>query len=56
MKINLHNYEAVFLDYYEGNLSAEDVSELLLFLENHPELKEDFESFENIVLVLSPFM
>jgi len=50
MKINLHNYEAVFLDYYEGNLSAEDVSELLLFLENHPDLKEDFESFENIVL------
>jgi hypothetical protein len=50
MEINLHNYEAVFLDYYEGNLSAEDVSELLLFLENHPELKGDFESFENIVL------
>jgi hypothetical protein len=49
-KINLTNYEAYFLDYHDGNLGAEDVAELLLFLEKHPELKELFETFENISL------
>ncbi|MCB0430340.1 MAG: hypothetical protein H6585_13740 [Flavobacteriales bacterium] len=36
--INEHNVEAYLLDYAEGRLSAEQVAELLLFLENHPEL------------------
>jgi hypothetical protein len=49
-KINLNNYEAWFLDYHEGNLCAEDVAELMLFVEKHTELKEVFESFENITL------
>lgn len=38
-KINKHNYEAYFLDYLEGNLSAEEKHDLLLFLEANPELK-----------------
>jgi hypothetical protein len=50
MEINKNNYEAFFLDYHEGNLSAEEVAALLLFVEQHPELKEEFESFENITL------
>lgn len=50
MEINKNNYEAFFLDYHEGNLSAEVVAALLLFVEQHPELKEEFESFENITL------
>lgn len=50
MNINKHNYEAFFLDYHEGNLSPQQVAELLLFVEQHPELKEEFESFENISL------
>ncbi|MCK6648309.1 MAG: hypothetical protein L6Q66_01525 [Bacteroidia bacterium] len=50
MNINKHNYEAFFLDYHEGNLSPQEVAELLLFLEQHPELKEEFESFENFSL------
>ena len=50
MRINKNNYEAFFLDYHEGNLSAEQTAELMLFLEQHPELKEEFESFENISL------
>ena len=49
--INKNNYEAFFLDYYEGNLTTEQVAELLLFIEQHPEHKEEFESFENISLV-----
>ncbi len=48
--INLNNYESVFLDYFEGKLTPQEVGELNLFLEKHPELKEEFESFENIAL------
>ena len=50
MTINKHNYEAFFLDYHEGNLSPQQVADLLLFLEQHSELKEEFESFENVTL------
>lgn len=50
MNINKHNYEAFFLDYHEGNLTPQQVAELLLFVEQHPELKEEFESFENFSL------
>lgn len=48
MKITLQNYEAFILDYYENNLNAEQVAELLIFLENHPALKTEFEDFEHI--------
>ena len=47
-KITIYNYEAYLLDSMEGNLSVESTSELLLFFENHPELKED--GFELITL------
>ena len=50
MSINKNNYEAFFLDYHEGNLSPQQVADLLLFVEQHPELKEEFESFENVTL------
>jgi hypothetical protein len=50
MKINLNNYEACFLDYHEGNLSANAVKELMQFLQEHPELREEFESFEAITI------
>ena len=44
MNINQNNYEAWFLDYYEKQLSAEQVAELFLFLEQHPLLKEEFDA------------
>jgi hypothetical protein len=44
MKINRNNYESILIDYLEGNLSALAVAELLLFLEQHPDIKEEFES------------
>jgi hypothetical protein len=50
MKINKANYEIFFLDYHEGNLRAEEVAELFLFLEENPQMKPEFESFENIAL------
>ena len=48
--INKNNYEAWFLDYSEGNLNQEQIAELLLFVENNPELKETFNEFEIIPL------
>ena len=50
MNINLNNYEAWFLDYHEGNLSPDLVKELMKFIAKHPELKEEFESFEPVIL------
>ncbi len=50
MKITKNNYEAFFLDYHEGNLTPEQVADLLLFVEQNPELRDEFESFENITL------
>lgn len=48
MKIDITNYEEKFLDYHEGNLTAEEVAELFLFIEKHPNLREEFESFDII--------
>ena len=42
-KIDLNNYEAYFLDYMEGSLSAEEKYDLFAFLEKHPDLKEELE-------------
>lgn len=53
MSINRNNYEAWFLDYAEGNLSEEQIAELFLFLESHPDLKEEFEE-ELEVIPLKP--
>ena len=50
MNINRENYEMYFLDYHEGRLDPGQVAGLLIFLEAHPELKEEFEDFENILV------
>ncbi len=50
MKITRHNCEAYMLDHHEGRLSPAESAELLAFLEEHADLKELFESFENIAL------
>jgi len=50
MNINQNNYEIFFIDYFDGNLSAEQSAELFLFLELHPELKEAFDSYSNFSL------
>jgi mRNA-degrading endonuclease YafQ of YafQ-DinJ toxin-antitoxin module len=42
-KIDRHNYEAYFLDYLEGNLSAEDKQDLFSFLDKNPDLKSALE-------------
>ncbi len=50
MKIDLHNYPAFFLDHHEGNLNSKQEAQLQLFLNLHPELLEEFNSFEFISL------
>ncbi len=49
-RINFSNYEAWLLDYAEGNLSAEDTAELLLFMEQYPELQTDVENLMEFTL------
>lgn len=41
MKIDLHNYEAFLLDYFEGRLKESDVDALRQFAREHPELDID---------------
>ncbi len=48
--IERDNYEAFFLDYYEGNLSPSQVKELYTFLDANPDLRETFEEYEHISL------
>lgn len=53
-KIDLHNYEAFFLDYVEGNLSTLQRAEVEEFLNKHPHLKQELKNFEMITLPKSP--
>lgn len=50
MKINRNNYEIWFLDFYEGRLIKDQVKELMIFLEHHYDLKEEFNQFEHVSL------
>lgn len=52
MKITLKNYEVYFVDYMDGKLNSEQLSELGLFLNLHPELKETL--LEDKTIVLQP--
>lgn len=54
MRIHLNNYEAILLDYLDGRLSADEVAEVLLFLERHPQIKEAFEGLDEIRLDQEP--
>lgn len=46
MKITIHNYEAYFLDFREGTLTATLENELHRFLKAYPELKSELEDYE----------
>lgn len=53
MNINRQNYEVIFIDYFDGKLTAEQVAELMFFITLNPDLKEEFNSFEEITLPVS---
>lgn len=48
--INLHYYEAYFLDFFEGNLTEVQEQELHLFLDKHPDLKAEFDETKLLYL------
>jgi len=48
MKISRANYEAWFLDAKEGTLSSEEKKELLAFLQENPDLDEEYRSLEQV--------
>ncbi|MFW6351850.1 MAG: hypothetical protein ACOC2E_05650 [Bacteroidota bacterium] len=50
MKITRENYEAFFLDYHEGNLSAKQKEALEAFLVVNPDLKKELDGFELITI------
>lgn len=50
MKINRENYEPYFIDLMDGNLSADQVDEILDFLRLNPDLADELKGIENIVL------
>jgi len=51
ININRNNYEQYFVDYLDGNLSQQDEQQVVLFLEQNPDLKEELEEFEQIEIV-----
>ncbi len=50
IKISKSNYEEFMIDYLDGTLSAEREAELLLFLDENPELKDELEGLDEMVL------
>jgi hypothetical protein len=48
MKITRENYEAFFLDYHEGQLGESQRQDVLLFLQENPDLRAEFDAFEII--------
>jgi hypothetical protein len=48
MSINKNNYETFLIDYLDGKLNANEVSEVLLFLEQHPDIKAEFEGISGM--------
>ncbi len=51
MTINRLNYEIHLIDYLDGQLNASQVDELLLFLDQNPDIKGEIEGIEDAVLV-----
>ena len=47
-RIDKYNYEAFFLDYWENNLDARQEAMLFTFLEEHADLKIEFEAYEDL--------
>jgi hypothetical protein len=50
MKITKENYGQFVIDYFDGNLSQKEQERLLLFLEQHPDLKEEMEHLKDVSL------
>ena len=49
-RINRNNYESFLIDLVEGNLDAQTAREMMDFLDVNPDIREEFEAFDNIFL------
>jgi len=45
--ININNYEEYIVDFFDGNLNSSEETALMVFLDKNPELKEEFDLFDN---------
>lgn len=50
MEINRNNYEIFFIDYFDGKLSGCQVSMLMQFISENPDIEEEFKNFEEVTL------
>lgn len=50
MKINRNNYEQILTDYFDGQLGPVETACLMAFLEENPDIHEEFKSFECVHL------
>ena len=53
MKIDRSNYEIWFIDWLDGNLNSLQIEQLKLFLDQNPDLKEEFNDLTPVKLVSS---
>lgn len=51
MKINRTNYEVYVIDYFDQKLAPVEVAELLLFLEQNPDIKTEFETLSESFVI-----
>lgn len=49
MKINRDNYEIFMIDYLDGKLSQSQVDELMLFLDENPDIKDEVDGLEAVL-------
>ncbi|MCU0442839.1 MAG: hypothetical protein MUE96_10610 [Bacteroidia bacterium] len=54
MSISIHNYETYLIDYLDGSLDPITVSEVLLFLEQHPAIKQEFLELQGPLFAAEP--
>lgn len=50
MSINRNNYETYLIDYLDGTLHPYEVTEVLLFLDQHADIKAEFIDMNNVFL------
>lgn len=50
MRIDINNYEEFVLDFLEGNLNEQKTEEMKAFLLMHPDISEDLEGLDEVVL------
>lgn len=53
MEININNYEIFIIDYLDNKLGPLETAQLLLFLENNPGLRDEFEDLKTLTVVPS---